>query len=647
MKKSFAVRVRVVAPALSLVALGCVGAYAQVSLENSPTQFIITASRVPTAKTELLSDVSVLDRQAIENSGAASVPELLNQLPGVQVTSDASRGSNASMFIRGTNSNHSLLLIDGQRVSSATTGATALQHLPIDQIDRIEILRGAASSLYGSDAMGGVIQIFTRKAGDASPAPSFFTGFGQYGATIASVGYGGRINDTKFNFQLGYDDTKGFSEIKGAKAGLFNSYNPDRDGYRQKNASFNLSQQLNRDLVLSGNYLYSRGVRHSDNANCDANWTVCTTNFDNRDIQILDSGNVSLAWQIDPRWQSNFRLGTSHDRLESREFDPVTTIITAPKYKTTQNQFSWQNNWVSGSHKWMSAIEWRGVNVDSTKVLDQTTQTTRSAVLGYQGATNRHLYQANLRRDEATGLAGQNTGNLGYGYRFSPSWVMRSNVGTAFHAPTFNDLYWPLDMVNFYQGNPNLKPETSLNKEVGLRYQSELTEFGLTAYKNRISNLIAYYSDPVTFMGTMNNIGIADIKGLTVNYRQQLAGWTLASSYDVLSAKDRATDRFLARRAPRSGWVDVERQDGPWRIGMRIQAISQRFNDSNNRQNLAGYALLSLRFAYMVDRQWRIEGRMTNVLNTDYVALQNTLSPFNEYAVAGRALFMGIRYAPK
>jgi vitamin B12 transporter len=638
MKKSFAVRARVVAPALSLVGLACLGVCAQTNPDKEVAQVVVTASRIPTATTDLLSDVSLITRQHIENSGTTSVPELLGQLAGIQLTSENVRGSNASIFLRGTNSNHTLLLIDGQRISSATTGATALQHLPLDQVDRIEVLRGAASSLYGSDAMGGVIQVFTRKGADTAPVPSLYAGVGQYGSSIFSTAYGGRFNDTTFHVQVGYDDTKGLSEIKASKPGAFDAYNPDRDGYRQTNASFNLSQPLNRDMVLSSSYLYSSGVRHSDNSNCDANWVTCTTNFDNRSKQTLDSGSVSLAWQVLPEWRSNIRLGTSHDRLESLEFDPTTMLVTVPKYKTTQDQFSWQNDWAVGSSKWMAAIDWRGVNVESAKSLDVTSQTTRSAVLGFQNSQGQHLYQASVRRDEVTGLTGQNTGNLGYGYRLNSSWMARANVGTAFHAPTFNDLYWPLDMVNFFQGNPRLKPETSINKEVGIRYATDRTEFGATVYQNRISNLIAYYSDPVTFLGTMNNIGVAEIQGITFNYGRALAGWKWMTTYDILSAKDQATDRTLARRAPRSGSLDVERKDGAWRTGVRAQAISRRFNDSSNNQNLPGY---------QVDKQWQLEAKMSNALNTDYVAFKNTVTPYNEYSVPGRSIFVGARYSPK
>ncbi len=647
MKKTIAIHARGFAPVLSLVALACSAAFGQTASENDAIQVVVTASRMPTATTELLSDVSVMTRQQIENSGATSVPELLGQVPGIQLISELARGSNASIFIRGTNSNHTLLLVDGQRISSATTGATALQHLPLDQIERIEVLRGTASSLYGSDAMGGVIQVFTRKGGDSAPVPTLYAGMGQYGASVFSTGYGGRINDTTFHAQVGYDDTKGFSEIKASKPSTFDTYNPDRDGYRQSNANFNLSQQLNRDMVLSGNYLYSTGVRHSDNANCDANWVTCTTNFDNRSKQTLDSGSVSLAWQITPEWKTNVRLGNSHDRVESLEFNPVTSVVTTPRYKTTQDQFSWQNDWKVGSSKWMTAVEWRGVSVDSVKSLDVTSQTTRSALLGYQHSMGAHLYQASLRRDEVSGLEGQNTGGLGYGYRLNSSWMAKTNVGTAFHAPTFNDLYWPLDTVNFYQGNPGLKPETSVNKEIALQYSANRTEFGVTAYQNRISNLIAYYTNPVTYMSTMNNIGVVDIQGVTLNYGKTVAGWKWMTTYDVLSAKDRTTGNTLARRAPRAGSFDVERKAGAWRTGVRAQAFSHRFNDSNNRQDLSGYVLVSLRAGYQVDQQWQLEAKMNNALNKDYVAFKNTISPYNEYSVPGRSIFVGVRYIPK
>lgn len=646
MKKS--IRARAFAPALSILSLACMASTQAQGLQvEKPMQMVVTASRIPTAVKDTLGDVTVMDRSQIESSGAATFSELLALIPGVQITPSAVRGENASIFIRGANTNQTLFLIDGQRVSSATTGATAFAHLPFEQIDRIEVLRGSSSSLYGSDAIGGVIQVFTKRGGEGKPTPSFSAGVGQNGTTNAAAGYGGRIDDVTFHAQAGYEDTKGISQIKAPKSGMFDTFNADRDGYRQKNFGLNLGKELSSNLTLRANYLYSNSLKQTDNANCDSTWSTCTTRFDNRDTQTLETGSADLSWKVTPDWKTNFRLGRTTDRLESIEFDPSTLIITIPKFKTTQDQFSWQNDLKVGIGNFMSVVEWRGVNVDSTKSLDRTNQNTSAVTLGYQGAIDQHLYQASIRRDEVYGLDGQNTGSVGYGYRLTKDLMVRGNIGTAFHAPTFNDLYWPIDPINFYQGNPNLKPETSVNREIGLNYETKSSELGLTFYKNRVSNLIAYYSDPVTSMGTMNNIGAADIHGATLHYTKSFVGWNLKTAYDVLSAKDKATGHSLARRAPHTGSLELERVSGPLRAAVRLQGVSQRFNDSNNTQILSGYTLLGLRTSYAIKKDWKVEAILNNALNRDYVTQRGTVSPYNEYTMPGRSLYVGFRHSPR
>ena len=650
MKKSIRLRARalarVSAPALSVLSLAVAASVqAQDIGDTKSMQMVVTASRIPTRTQDTLADVSVMDREQIETSGATSFSELLALIPGVQVTPSSVRGETASIFIRGTNTNQALFLVDGQRVSSATTGATAFAHLPLTQIERIEVLRGSSSSLYGSDAMGGVVQVFTKQGADSKPAASLYAGIGQYGTKSTSASYGGRVEDTTFHAQVGYEDTKGFSQIKGAKSGMFDAYNADRDGYRQANFGLNLKQKLSSDMILSGHYLHSNGLKHTDNANCDAAWTTCTSNFDNHDTQTLDASSVGLSWRVSPSFQTNLRLGRTSDKLESLEFDPTTNIITLPKYRTTQDQFSWQNDVDVSFGKFVTVVEWRGVSVDSTKSLDKTKQNTSSVALGYQGETGNHLYQTSIRRDEIDGLDGQNTGTVGYGYRLSEGFVIRGNAGTAFHAPTFNDLYWPFDPVNFFQGNPNLKPEKSINRELGLNYETRTSALGLTFYKNKVSNLIAYYSDPVTYMGTMNNIGVADIKGTTLHYKQSFGSWNFKTSYDVLSAKDRETGHTLARRAPHSGSVGLERVVGPLRAGVRVDAVSKRFNNSTNTQELSGYSLLSIRASYAVKSNVHVEATLNNALNRDYVTQVGTVSPYNEYTMPGRSLYLGVRYS--
>jgi len=243
---------------LALAVTGAVSVSAFAADTTDPGTIVVTATRIATRVSETLSDVTTLTREQIEQAGDLTLPELLAAQPGVQLSSNGGPGASTTLFLRGTNSSHTLILVDGQRLASATTGTTAIEHIPLDQVERIEILRGPASSLYGADALGGVIQIFTRR-GSGAPAPVLSVGAGRYGTTTATFAYGGAAGDTRFHVQAGVERSGGFSDIKVAKGGLYDMYNPDRDGYANDNFSASLTQRLAAGFTVGGDYLHSRG----------------------------------------------------------------------------------------------------------------------------------------------------------------------------------------------------------------------------------------------------------------------------------------------------------------------------------------------------------------------------------------------------
>ena len=607
---------------------------------------VITATRTPTFLDDQLSDITLISQKEITRSGFTTLTEVLNSVAGVQTTPDTVRGANASIFMRGTNSTHALILVDGQRISSATTGATAIQHIPLSQIERIEILRGPASSLYGADALGGVIQVFT-KTGEGNPGVTSTASMGSFGTSTASAGYGKKIDATTYYFQIGAENTRGFNDIKAAKGGLFDAYNADRDGYRQSNLGLQVAHQFSPALELSANYLQSASGKRSDNSNCDASWSVCTSDFDNHDRQRLETIGLRAAYQVNSNWKMQTRWGESKDDLQSWLYDPGTALASVPRYTTRQRQFSWQNDVKWGPGLWMTAIEWRGVQVNSSQSLDVNNQFTQSAVTGYQAWIDRHLFQASMRHDAISRLGSNNTGSVSYGYRMTPHWVAKVATGTGFHAPSFNDLYWPLDYANFFQGNPQLRPEKSRNREIGLVFDREGAHASATVYRNLVKDLIAYTTDDVSGLGTMSNVGAATLKGVSLQARYQWRNWKFASSYDVQSALDDSTGNTLARRVPRTISLDLTRQFDALSLSSRVQANSHKFNDANNSQKLAGYAVIGFRAAYQLDREWAFTSSIQNALNRDYVVIRGSFAPYSDYATAGRSLTLGLRYAAK
>ncbi len=626
-------------PAFTLAASACVPALAQ---DASLTPVVVTASRQPTRVDQQLSDVSVLTRADIEAAGVTSLVQALSLLPGVQVAPDV-RGANPTVFLRGANTAQTLVLVDGLRVSSATTGATALQHLPLEQIERIEVLRGPASSLYGSDAMGGVIQVFTR-AQAGKPGLSASLSAGTYTTVLGSAAVSGRSGDTSYSLRAGAQSSRGFSDVRERKGGLYDAFNPDPDGYRQTNLGASLTQRVSNDLELGLGLLSSEGRKRIDSLNCDGWGLVCTADFDNRDQQKLQTLSAHATYRVRPGWTSTLRLGTSRDDLRSWMYDPSAPSVSIARYTTTQRQASWQNDVRVGPGQLMAALEWRGQEVDTTRRLTVNSQDTAAAVLGYQAWIDDHSLQASVRHDRIQRLGEHSTGTFAYGYRFAPSWTARASVGTGFRAPSFNDLYWPVDYAFFYQGNPNLKPERSRNAEAGLSYESGANRASLTVYRNLVRDLVQITTDMTTYMSTMSNVSSATLRGASLSGRTRWQDWTLAGTFDVLSARNDQTGRVLQRRVPRTATLDVSRTVGAFDLGARVQAFSERYNDVANTQRLGGYALLGLRGSYRIDRQWVLSASLDNLLDKTYAVQRGTFPPLSDYGTAGRTLMVGLRY---
>ena len=609
-------------------------------------EIVVTATRIATPIRDSLSDVSVLDRAAIEHMDHVALPEQLGTIPGIQLTTAGGRGDIPTLSVRGGNAGHVAVFLDGMRFSSATVGTTAIHVIPVEQIERIEVVRGPVSSLYGSDALSGVIQLFSVQ-GSGKPAPSVFLGTGSYRTNIASVGYGGQIGDTRFNLRAGLEQSDGFSSIKAPKGGLFDMYNPDRDAYANKNASANLSHRVSQDLELAAQFFHSKNSKHYDATNCDVFFVTCTTNYDNRNLQRLEVMQASAKYRLNDILDTRVQLGQSSDFAKNWLLDPVTGIVTADEYQTRQDQFVWQNNLKALGGLLALTGEHRVIHVGSSKPFVVSEQTTNSISLGYQARFRVHSIQASGRHDSISGLGGHDSGFVGYGYRFGDAWTARVSYGSAFHAPSFNDLYWPLDAVNFFQGNPNLQPEKARNREIGLSYAADKVRANVAVFHNKVSNLIDFVPGTApTFIGTMGNVNSATLKGVSVDYGAKTALWSWRLGFDVLSAKDDATGNTLQRRAPRTGTAEVRRDFGRFDLGGRMQATSVRYNNGTNTQQLPGYAVMDLDANFRIDDNWKLEARLGNIFDKDYTVVRSTLAPFNDYAVPGRSLFVGLRWSP-
>lgn len=608
---------------------------------------LVTATRSATRSDAVLSDVTIITEEEIRESHQTSLPELLGTQPGVQFRSNGGPGASGSLFIRGTNSEHSLILVDGQRISSATLGTTAIEHIPLSAVERIEIVRGPASSLYGADAIGGVIQIFTRR-GHGAPAPYFSLSYGRYNTTDISGGYGGQIGDTRFDINAGVADSNAFSTYRNPVGGLFDPYNPDKDAYRNVNLNAHLSHRVTDQLEVGAQLFHVNAKKQFDSSNCDVFFSTCTSSYDNRSRQVLDAYSAYLRVKPLAQWTSELKLGQSQDRLKSWRLDPSIPEEFIDRFTTTQDQAVWENQIALGQWgKVFAAYDWRNERVDSTQPFTINSRRQNAVVGGYQGWYGAHSIQLSVRRDDISGFEPRTSTSLAYGYEILNGLRARVSAGRAFHVPTFNQLYWPADPINFFQGNSNLKVERAFNREAGLAYEKGGTQAGLTYFHNQVTDLLNYVpAFTFPFLGQYENIGKATLKGVSTFATQKMNNWTFRGSYDYLDAKNDQSGLALQRRVPHSGSVSVDYRQGIWNGGVQVLAYSAHYNDSANTQRLGAYSLTNVYASRTLEGAWSVFGRINNLFDRKYTEARD---PFNgnDYTTPGISLFVGIRYSPK
>ncbi len=577
---------------------------------------VVTAARTPEYLRNVLSDVTIISRQQIETAGQQTLTQLLQAQGGVEISSTGGRGQPSSVFIRGANSNQTLVLVNGLRVNSATLGATALENIPLDQIDHIEILRGPASSLYGADAIGGVIQIFTRR-GIGHPRPYFSVSAGSYGTRAVNGGFLGESGKWRFSVDVGHLASDGFSATN-ANAPAY-VYNPDDDSYRNTNVGTQLSYAFDRDNTLGVSGWRSEGVTHFDSG----------PTTDDVNDHLLSAYAIHSRNRLTRNWESSLRLGESTDDYQ--------TVGAYPgRYRTDQTQLTWQNNITTDVGLVTLGLERLAQHVTSSTRYTQTNRTIRSGFMGYIGRFGAHQLQVNVRRDDNGQFGTHNTGSLAYGYHITAALRAIASISTAFKVPTFNDLYYPTSP--YWGGNPDLSPEQSHNRQVGLSYQAQSRRAKVVYFDNHINNLIV--AD--TAAKKMMNINSARIQGLALSYRDTFGTYQVGVSATLQEPQDEATGKRLQRRADKFATVSVQKTLDAWRVGGELVASGGRYDSRTEAPGtrMGGYGLVNLTATYRLKRDWSLSARWGNVLDKRYVLAKG-------YNTPGSNVFFTLRYAPK
>jgi vitamin B12 transporter len=616
-------------------------------------EMTVTATRDAIPINQAVADVTVIGSAEIQRNPARNLAELLTQQAGLEISMSGGLGATSSAFVRGTNSNHVLVLIDGMRFGSATAGNPALENIPLGQIERIEIVRGPMSSLYGSDALGGVIQIFT-KTGEGSAnrlIPNAQGVLGSQGFGQIATGFAGRQDAFDYSLQLQHTRSNGFSATNPNALGFppFGTYHPDADGFRQNSLSLNLGYRFNPEWAIRFAAMNSQARTEFDEG-----FDPLNPRQSGRTKLQAQSLSLSLDGRLSQNWTTKLSVGQSKDVSDTVEALNSFFIST---YSTKQTQVAWVNRLSSSMGTWSLGLENLHQSVSlsdlfATPNFTPDQRSIQSAWLGWNMQRGDWQWQTSIRHDRNSQYGGKGTGNLGLAYRLSPSWRIQGALASGFAAPSFNNLYFPLF------GNPGLKPESSLSREIGLRYTGNLglggsgeagstgtsnghpSEFKLVVFKQTIRDLIVV--DPTLF--TPVNLETAQIQGLSAQLRHRAGPWSMNASLDLTQPINDSggvqQGNLLPRRARQNLRLSADYDFGAWQLGGGLRAAGKRYDDAANTTVLGGYGLVDLRARLPINQDWSVGLNLNNLGNKTY----ETAYGYNQ---AGRQMFLTLNYQPK
>ncbi|MEO8411360.1 MAG: TonB-dependent receptor, partial [Propionivibrio sp.] len=457
---------------------------------------------------------------------------------------------------------------------------------------------------------------------------------GSYGTREASAGVSGKADRIHYSLRAGMVDSDGYNSISNRDNGQFND---DKDGYDDLNASAQVSVDLAQGHEAGVQLFHSRSNNHYDGAYYDASFNR-RSDYDFRSTSIVESYSLFSRNRLTSNWTSLVRIGRSTD--DSRDHDSPTTRA---EFRTHQDQAVWQNDVKLPVGSLLLAAETLRQSIDSSNSFSETERSINSLLAGWTGSAGKHRLQLNVRGDHNSQFGNKTTGGVSYGYQVDDQWRVRAALATGFKAPTFNDLYFPDDPL-FGGGNPDLKPESSRNKEIGVNYDTATTRASLTLYRNDIDNLIQWRpddpSDPWNFSWHPDNVGKARLEGATLAGQQRMGNFTLRGSLDVQNHKDVTTGKYLILRAKEHATLGFDHKLGRLSWGASVLASGARFNDTANTQKLGVYATVALHADYRLDHDLTLFAKAGNIFDREYELRQ-------DYATAGRTLFVGVRYQPK
>ena len=570
--------------------------------ESTLDPIVVTATLGPKTRGESDSSVTVIDNETIERLQPQTFEELLVGQPGLDITSNGSFGKNISVYTRGTGSESTVFLVDGVRLRSATSGSAAWQYFPPQMIERVEIVRGSRSNLYGADAVGGVIQAFTHSAPTGNEG-WVQAGGGNFNTQEYIAGAAGTEGRMKYSLSASHLETDGTAIVEGG----------EDKGFRNTSALASVAHQF--DSGGEAGIVIMRAQGNTEFEGGDTDFAIQTLGF-------------RLDTPISDYWRSRILLAESLDEQDTRDTFGDSTFDTKTRSARWENQIS------MGRHEYIVGGELLVDEVDSTTDFEESSRT-NAAIFGQAllnfGPTD---FQLSLRADDNEAFGREETGAVAMGVDLDRSHRARVSYSTSFRAPTFNDLYFP----GF--GNADLQPETAASVELGIGGHYHRWFWDAAIYQTDADDLIVFTMRDGRFAPF--NVNEARIRGAELSAGLELDAWTLQAAASVTDPRDEETDNRIRRRSGKQFRVDVDRAFGRVSVGTTVKGQGYRYDDAENTQRVAGFTTWDLRAKWQIDSHWTTNLTVDNVLDREYAtALRFDGS---EYIAAGRTAMLTIRY---
>jgi len=561
---------------------------------------VVTATLGPETIGEGLSSVAEISEEEIEKWQPLEFQDLLASQPGVAISGNGALGKQTTVFIRGHESDATVLLVNGIRIRSATTGSPAWQFLPPQLISRVEIVRGSSSSLYGADAMGGVVQAFTMPEGKGTrgwvEASAGNLDTQNYSAGFSSINENSAVNVVVNRFR-----TDGAPVIEGG----------EDKAYDNNSGTFSASHEFDNGVRTNVTYLGAEGTAEYEGGYNDF---------------VFQVAGVGVDLPVTENWRTSLQFSDARDVLEDYGSFPFEV--------TTKTRTSRIENWLTaGVHEFVVGAETMTDQVEASTNYVETSRDNDAffgqALLNF-GPSDLHF---SARSDDNEAFGTHETWGAAYGYQFDPHHRLRLSSGTAFKAPTFNDLYYP-----FGFGNPDLEPEESISYEVGMEGNYRNWFWDAAIYQSEVDNLIVYDSQA----GKPLNVEQARLRGMEFVVGWQRNGWSTKAVASLGDFENQEDGSQLIRRPEQSIRVDLDKDFGRWYAGTSVRAESHRFDEVVSRIRIPGYAVWNLRAGMSFAEGWQVSASIDNVLDNEYALAQYDSS--RNYISAGRTALVSVRY---